>query len=186
METLAEKKAWELAGADGCPFKLAVINPTLIWGPLVDGQPHLNTSSNSLVGMMDGSKTEYDNAAKAIVDVRDTAEAHVAPLLQDESWPGWGKRYLCLSDCPHWKEVADCLSAAGVDESKIPQKMSAKLGKAVMGPPPPNKVRFDSSPCQKLLSRKVWITTRQMVEDSVKSLHANGFRSQGQYAPEKM
>ena len=29
----AEQKAWELSKEDGCPYKLCVLNPSLIWGP---------------------------------------------------------------------------------------------------------------------------------------------------------
>ena len=44
------------------------------------GQPHLNTSQNTIVGMMDGSLSQLDNSCKSIVDVRDVAEAHVAAV----------------------------------------------------------------------------------------------------------
>ena len=69
----AEKVAWEMSKAEGCSFKLTVLNPCLILGPMLAGQPHLNTSSNALVGYMDGSKSEIANGCKAVVDVRDVA-----------------------------------------------------------------------------------------------------------------
>lgn len=47
------------------PFKLTVLLPTLIWGPMVPGQPHLNTSANVLVGYMDGSVKEGIGATPA-------------------------------------------------------------------------------------------------------------------------
>eukprot|EP00438_Fugacium_kawagutii_P026764 Skav216454 [mRNA] locus=scaffold50:708497:712440:- [translate_table: standard] len=54
-KVLAEQLAWEMSKQADCPFQLTVLLPTLIWGPMVPGQPHLNTSANSLVGYMDGS-----------------------------------------------------------------------------------------------------------------------------------
>ena len=43
-------------------------------------QTQLNTSAAALVGYMDGSKKEIENACKSVVDVRDVAEAHVAAV----------------------------------------------------------------------------------------------------------
>ena len=48
-KTLAEREAWALATQPGCPWKLATMNPCWILGPMLNGQPHLNTSSNGLV-----------------------------------------------------------------------------------------------------------------------------------------
>lgn len=44
---LAEKAAWEASGQPGCPWQLAVMLPTQIFGPMLEGQPHLNTSSGA-------------------------------------------------------------------------------------------------------------------------------------------
>ena len=57
-KVLAEETAWKMSREPECPFQLTVLLPTLIWGPMVPGQPHLNTSANSLVGYMDGSIQE--------------------------------------------------------------------------------------------------------------------------------
>jgi len=57
-KVLAEETAWKMSREPDCPFQLTVLLPTLIWGPMVPGQPHLNTSASSLVGYMDGSIQE--------------------------------------------------------------------------------------------------------------------------------
>ncbi len=56
------------------------MNPTLILGPQLPGQPHLNTSSSAVVCFLDGSMAEIENACRTVVDVRDVAEAHVNAL----------------------------------------------------------------------------------------------------------
>jgi len=58
-----------------------VLNPTWILGPNLPGQPHLNTSSNAIVAMMDGSAKQLDNACKTYVDVRDVAEAQLCNFV---------------------------------------------------------------------------------------------------------
>ena len=46
----AEELAWQMSRDEEHPFELNVLLPTLIWGPMIPGQPHLNTSANALVG----------------------------------------------------------------------------------------------------------------------------------------
>jgi nucleoside-diphosphate-sugar epimerase len=62
----AERLAWAFSKEPhrGAPFELAVMLPCLILGPMLPGQPHLNTSSAALVGYMDGSKKEVRISAR--------------------------------------------------------------------------------------------------------------------------
>ncbi|EOD23219.1 hypothetical protein EMIHUDRAFT_308453 [Emiliania huxleyi CCMP1516] len=101
-KTAAERVAWEVSRASS--LDLCVLNPTLIFGP-----PHLNTSQNTIVGMMDGSLSQLDNSCKSIVDVRDVAEAHVAAITTGS---GWGERFLLIGATPHQAEIADAVREA--------------------------------------------------------------------------
>ncbi|EFJ06720.1 hypothetical protein SELMODRAFT_134883 [Selaginella moellendorffii] len=75
-KTLAEKSAWEFAAAQGNGFKLIVINPAVVMGPVL--QPKLNASSTHILKYLTGCVKSYANRCQAYVDVRDVALAHVA------------------------------------------------------------------------------------------------------------
>jgi nucleoside-diphosphate-sugar epimerase len=109
---LAEKKAWEISNSPDCTFKLCVLNPSLIWGPMIPGQPHLNTSSQSIVEYMDGSHRLIQNGYRCVVDVRDVAEAHIIPIENDV---GWGRRFLLFGGAPHFQEIAAYVKEALLD-----------------------------------------------------------------------
>ena len=184
----AEKLAWDISRRPGCPFKLCVLNPCLIWGPQLEGQNHLNTSCAALVPMLDGSAAKIDNACKAIVDVRDVALAHIRPLELDA---GWGKRFLLVGACPHYKECAAVVRSTLADRlgradlaAKVPTEVSDKLGPTVMGAPPPNPVLYDASPSERVLGIKYY-SMEEMTQTSVESMLANGFTSKSQYIPGK-
>eukprot|EP00446_Apocalathium_sp_SHHI-4_P014274 CAMPEP_0177199122 /NCGR_PEP_ID=MMETSP0367-20130122/25501_1 /TAXON_ID=447022 ORGANISM="Scrippsiella hangoei-like, Strain SHHI-4" /NCGR_SAMPLE_ID=MMETSP0367 /ASSEMBLY_ACC=CAM_ASM_000362 /LENGTH=332 /DNA_ID=CAMNT_0018647441 /DNA_START=25 /DNA_END=1023 /DNA_ORIENTATION=- len=165
-KTLAEREAWRLAEAPECPWTLTVLNPTLIFGPQLSGQPHLNTSSKDIVACMDGSMPEVPNACKTIVDVRDVAEAHVAAV---RTGAGAGQRFLLIAGSPHWSEVCDIvrasLGAAGDEAAAlaagVPTAVSSKVGPAVLG----------------------YRSVSELVETAVGALLTNGFRSSTQYKP---
>mmetsp|Transcript_36889 Transcript_36889/g.119974 ORF Transcript_36889/g.119974 Transcript_36889/m.119974 type:complete len:340 (-) Transcript_36889:52-1071(-) len=177
-KTAAERVAWEVSRASS--LDLCVLNPTLIFGPVLRGQPHLNTSQNTIVGMMDGSLSQLDNSCKSIVDVRDVAEAHVAAITTGS---GWGERFLLIGATPHQAEIADAVREAlpaGM-KANVPTSVSAVLGPPVMAQSPPNPVLYDASPSERLLGIK-YRSTKEMVQQSVASLLANGFDSTAKYA----
>eukprot|EP00457_Paulinella_chromatophora_P007291 gb/GEZN01007314.1/.p1 GENE.gb/GEZN01007314.1/~~gb/GEZN01007314.1/.p1 ORF type:complete len:396 (-),score=69.38 gb/GEZN01007314.1/:335-1522(-) len=186
-KTVAEQKAWEHSKAEGCCYKLAVLCPTLIWGPMLDGQPHFNTSSSQLAVLLDGTKTTYENACKAIVDVRDVARCHVSLIEKDISWPGWGQRYLVMAECLHYSKVVNYIRSALPPsmQSKVPSQMSPKLGKAIFGPPPPHPVLFDSSPSLQLLPHNKYVCEEDIITGNVRSLLQNKFLHSSQYVPDR-
>ncbi|CAL1128554.1 unnamed protein product, partial [Cladocopium goreaui] len=204
-KVLAEETAWKMSREPDCPFQLTVLLPTLIWGPMVPGQPHLNTSASSLVGYMDGSIQEIENACKTVVDVRDVARAHVEAVCREGLG---GQRILLIGGSPHFEEVARYIREALPEEMKfkVPSKVSEKLGPAVMGPAPPLPVLYDVSPAEKLspawkdlegglqcsavlavlrlgISFK---SVEEQVKSMVQSMLENGFKSVEQYAPGQM
>ncbi len=181
----AEKLAWEMSRKGGCPWELCVLNPCLIWGPMLPGQPHLNTSTAAFAGYMDGSRTKVENACKAVVDVRDIAAAHIAAAVTGK---GWGKRFLIMGGSPHWTEVCeimrDCLPD-GAQKDAVPSVVDDVLGPTVLGAPPPNPVLYDVSPSEELLGLE-YHSVRDMVSTSVESMVQNGLTSGKDYKPEEM
>jgi dihydroflavonol-4-reductase len=185
----AEQLAWELSRQPDCPFELCVLNPCLILGPMLPGQSHLNTSSNVLVGYMDGSRTEVENACKAVVDVRDCAEAHIAPLERDK---GWGRRFLLIAGSPPFSEVAAAVrtgleakgEAGAALVANVPTAVSAAVGPTILGPPPPGPVLYDAEPSRTVLGI-TYRSVEEMTVSSVGSMVDNGFSSSAQYTPGK-
>ena len=106
---------------------MAVMNPCLIFGPML--QPVLNTSCKAIANCATGAKDEIENSCRAIVDVRDVARAHILAMESPLESEIWGKRFLLMEDCPHWKTIHDWVreelqSISAVAASKVATKVS--------------------------------------------------------------
>jgi len=187
----AEQRAWELSKEEGCPYKLCVLNPSLIWGPMTKGQTHLNTSSAAIIQYMDGTHKKIQNGVRCVVDVRDVAEAHITPIEKDI---GWGKRYLLFGGSPHFKETAACVKAAleknGSEAAKalvanVPTEVDETLQPTVMGPSADKPLMFDSSSTTKELGIN-FRSVEDMVTTCVNELLSNGFTGSNQYDLKKL
>jgi nucleoside-diphosphate-sugar epimerase len=77
-KTRAERRAWEILKAAGREADLAVINPSGIFGPLLDEDP--GTSAQIVVRFLKGGVPAVPRLSFAFIDVRDVAAAHVAAL----------------------------------------------------------------------------------------------------------
>ena len=183
---MAEKRAWELSKEPGCPYKLCVLNPSLIWGPMTPGQTHLNTSSAAITQYMDGTHKKIQNGVRCVVDVRDVAEAHITPI---EKNVGWGKRFLLFADAPHFKETAghvrDALLSSPHERgaelaAKVPTEVNEQLEATVMGPSADKPLLFDTTQAQEVLGIK-FRSTEEMVRTSVHELLSNGFTGSDLY-----
>ena len=183
-KTAAERLAWEMSSEEGCPYKLSVMNPTLILGPQLPGQPHLNTSSNAVAVYIDGSMKEIPNACKSIVDVRDVAEAHVAALDREDAF---GRRFLLIGASPHSRDIAAAARNALPEsmQDKVPTKLGESFPPQVMGPRPPLPVLYDASPSEQILGI-TYKSVEEMVGSSVKSLLDNGLSSSALYSIDKL
>lgn len=113
-KAVAEQAAWEVAKERG--MELAVVNPVLVLGPLL--QQQLNASAAHILKYLDGSVKRYTNAVQAYVDVRDVAEAH---LRVYEAESGGGKRFLC-ADCVLHREDVVRILAKFFPEYPVPNK----------------------------------------------------------------
>lgn len=87
-KTLAERRAWEIMEAADRREALAVINPSGIFGPLLDEDP--GTSAIIIQRLLDGSVPAAPRIPMTTVDVRDVAAAHVAAMTAPDAG---GKRF---------------------------------------------------------------------------------------------
>lgn len=99
-KTRAERRAWEIMKAAGREKDLAVVNPSGIYGPLLDEDP--GTSALLVKRLLNGSMPAAPRFNFAIVDVRDVAAAHVvaltAPSAGGRRFP-MGERTLSIKEC---------------------------------------------------------------------------------------
>jgi nucleoside-diphosphate-sugar epimerase len=75
-KTLAEQAAWAFATKSG--LDLAVINPAMIFGPLLG--PEFGTSVGLIQQMMSGKLRRVPRFGFPVVDVRDVADAHIRAM----------------------------------------------------------------------------------------------------------
>lgn len=103
-KTRAERRAWELMKAAGRERDLAVVNPSGIFGPLLDEDP--GTSAQLIIRLLNGSMPATPRLSFAIIDVRDVAAAHALALAN----PGaGGKRFPMGEQTVSLKQCADML-----------------------------------------------------------------------------
>jgi len=186
-KTRAERLAWKMAKEAGCSFKLAVMNPTLIWGPQLPKQPHFNTSCAILAKFIDGSSKELPAGSKAVVDVRDVAEAHVVAAEDTACLKGcWGERTLLIAGSAEWVTISKVMRSVLPEKLRpnVPTRVSTTVGSQTLGAPAPHPTLFDGRRAEALLGRKLR-STSTMVEGSVISMLDNGFSHSSQYVPGK-
>jgi len=103
-KTRAERRAWEIVKAAGREADLAVVNPSGIFGPLLDEDP--GTSALLVKRLLDGSLPAAPRLSFAIIDVRDVAAAHVAALTAKSAG---GRRFPMGEQTLSFKQCADIL-----------------------------------------------------------------------------
>ncbi|CAG9535723.1 unnamed protein product [Cercopithifilaria johnstoni] len=82
-KTLAEKAAWDFVHKEGVKFKLTVINPSLVVGPLLH---NVQGTSISIIRRFLNSEIPVVPAVQfGLVDVRDVAQAHVRAMREPRS-----------------------------------------------------------------------------------------------------
>ena len=103
-KTRAERRAWEIMKAAGREADLAVINPSGIFGPLLDEDP--GTSGQLIIRLLKGGMPFAPRLNFSVIDVRDVAAAHVAALAA----PNAGGRRFILGEQTMWfMQAADIL-----------------------------------------------------------------------------
>ena len=77
-KVVAERAAWDFIDAEGGSLQLSVINPTGIFGPLLDD--HLSSSIGLVKSMLDGAMPAVPRVFFGVADVRDVADMHVLAM----------------------------------------------------------------------------------------------------------
>jgi len=116
-KTLAERLGNEfmqsLGPKEQAPFDLVCINPSFIFGPML--QSSLNESSEKIYNYVTGKVSTTPNFCRGYVDVRDVAEAHVLAYENKRS----SGRYLLIGSGSYESEVCDAITSIRSD-AKVP------------------------------------------------------------------
>ena len=116
----AEQKAWDILKPGSTPTELAVINPALIVGPLLDSDP--GTSGAIFQRMLRGEVPVAPHLYLHSIDVRDLADMHVAALTDPAAV---GARTIASFDAYSIMQMATCLKKAFPEYSKKVPKFQA-------------------------------------------------------------
>jgi dihydroflavonol-4-reductase len=115
-KTLAERAAWDFVARDGGGLELVVINPTGIFGPVLDVD--VSSSIGLVQAMLTGGMPRVPDIRVTPVDVRDVADLHVRAL----DLPGAaGERFIAAGDTlVSMRDVAKLLrQRLGADAAKV-------------------------------------------------------------------
>jgi dihydroflavonol-4-reductase len=110
---LAEKAAWDFVAEkkknNEKVFDLAVINPSIIYGPTLGGSLGLGTSELTIAKLFDGNSNKLSQFFCGHCDVRDVALAHLRAAFLPEAV---GHRHIIVSEGKWFsiKRAADILS----------------------------------------------------------------------------
>jgi nucleoside-diphosphate-sugar epimerase len=115
-KTLAERRAWEIMDAAGRHDALATINPSGIFGPLLDEDP--GTSAILVQRLLNGSIPAAPRIPMTAVDVRDVAAAHVAAMTDPAAG---GQRF------PMGERTVFLIEAANMLRQHYPEKRIPRL-----------------------------------------------------------
>lgn len=94
-KTIAERAARDWIAAEGGTMEFASVNPSLVVGPVMDGD--FSTSVEVISKMLTGAMPGCPDLAFAVVDVRDLVDLHVrvlnAPGMADERFIASGRTF---------------------------------------------------------------------------------------------
>ena len=140
---------------------------------------------------MDGIHKKIQNGAFCVTDVRDVAEAHIAPIEKDV---GWGKRYIIIKAAPRFEEsvgyIKEALENHDSDVAKsllsnLPTEVNEELMPMTVGGPQDKPFLFDASPSINELGIK-YRSVKEMVTANVNTLLENNFTGMKQYNPKSL
>jgi len=115
-KTIAERTAWEIIRAEGGATTLAVINPSMILGPVLgrDFSDSVQLVQRLLSGKMPGVPRLGFN----IVDVRDLADLHMRAMTDPTAA---GERFIGAGEFAWMADIAAILRARlGAEAAKVP------------------------------------------------------------------
>lgn len=117
-KTIAERTGWEIIGAEGGATTLAVVNPSVILGPVLgrDFSPSIGLVQRLLAGKVPGlPRLGFD-----FVDVRDLADLHLRAMTNPAAA---GQRFIGAGEFAWMADIARVLKAAlGPEAAKVPTR----------------------------------------------------------------
>jgi nucleoside-diphosphate-sugar epimerase len=121
-KTMAERAAWDFIAREGAALELAVVNPVVVFGPVLG--PDFSTSIQLLRLLMDGGMPRCPRLWFGIVDVRDVADLHLRAM---SSPAAKGERFLAVAgESMSIQEIALLLRARmGDAAARAPTKVVA-------------------------------------------------------------
>jgi nucleoside-diphosphate-sugar epimerase len=119
-KTLAERAAWQFIARDGGALQLVVVNPVMVFGPVLG--PDYSTSVRLLRLLMDGGIPRCPRLYFGIVDVRDVADLHLRAMIDPAAK---GERFLAVAgESMSIQEIALLLKARmGDAAARAPTKV---------------------------------------------------------------
>ncbi|GBQ65095.1 nucleoside-diphosphate-sugar epimerase [Ameyamaea chiangmaiensis NBRC 103196] len=117
-KTIAERTAWEIIGAEGGATTLAVVNPSVILGPVLgrDFSPSIGLVQRLLAGKVPG----LPRLGFEFVDVRDLADLHLRAMTNPAAA---GQRFIGAGEFAWMADIARVLKAAlGPEAAKVPTR----------------------------------------------------------------
>jgi dihydroflavonol-4-reductase len=112
-KVMGERVAWEFA-ATNPGFDIVVVNPSIVIGPSL--VPSVNTSSQILVGLTDGTYQGILDLNYPLVDVRDVATAHRLAMEN----PSASGRYVCAAEVWSMRRVVGFVRDSDLAIRKLP------------------------------------------------------------------
>lgn len=91
-KTLAERAAWDFIEREGGALELAVVNPVMVFGPVLDAD--YSTSIMLIQRLLDGSLPACPRIRFGAVDVRDVADLHLRAMSNPAAN---GQRFLAVA-----------------------------------------------------------------------------------------
>ncbi|MGB0839564.1 MAG: NAD-dependent epimerase/dehydratase family protein [Chitinophagales bacterium] len=129
-KTLAEKKAWELAGNQS-QWDLVTINPSFVMGPALNPTSTVSESLNILKQLGDGTmKAGVPKIGVGVVDVRDVAQAH----YQAGFLPSAKGRYITAGYNTNFLDMGLALQSKFGKDYPLPKRALPKWLLMIVGP----------------------------------------------------
>jgi dihydroflavonol-4-reductase len=143
-KTLAERKAWEIAGAQE-RWDLVVVNPSLVIGPGINARS--TSESYRLIKQFGDGKMKIGapDYGIGIVDVRDLADAHMAAAFN----PDAKGRHIISGHNTSFPKMGNILRGHFGDKYPFPRKTLQKITVWIFGP------ILDKTLTRKTVSRNV-------------------------------
>jgi nucleoside-diphosphate-sugar epimerase len=118
-KTLAERAAWEFIEREGGGMELAVVNPVVVFGPVLARD--YSTSIMIVRRMLDGAIPGMPKIWFGAVDVRDVADMHLKAMTLPQAA---GERFLAVAgDFLLFREIATILKQnLGAAAAKVPTR----------------------------------------------------------------